>query len=229
MTKIILTVVLGILPSIIWLYIFLKNDKNPEPKILILLTFLIGVLIIFPVILIERYIRTSLIFPRIINSSLLILFLFTLTEEIFKFSAAYISINNNPEFNEFIDAMVYSIVAALGFATLENLSIIYEVINNHSSSYTIITGLIRFTGAVFLHALCGAIIGFFWAKGLIFKKTFIFIPLGIVVSSIFHFSFDYIIIYISSGTLFSSLILLFSFFVVILFFKNLEKYGKITK
>jgi len=231
MDKIILTPILGILPSLFWLYFFLKKDPKPEPRILILLTFLIGALFVFPVLLIEKSLHKIFVFLNIAQTSFLVLLIIAFTEEIFKFVAAYISTKDNSEFNEATDVMIYPIIAALGFATLENLAIV------HSLFYTqplflqgiFMITLLRFMGAIFLHALCGGIIGFFWAKGIIFKKVFPFISLGIVLSTALHFSFNYLILRSELEMFLSFIILFISSFFVLIFFKHLKKYDNQNK
>ena len=50
-----------------------------------------------------------------------------LIEEIIKFVASHFAARRSPAFSEPVDAMIYMIVAALGFATLENIGALSSI------------------------------------------------------------------------------------------------------
>src|SRR5574340_1790369 len=109
-------VLLGLIPSFAWMIFFLKEDVHPEPKKIIFKVFITGFFATFLVIAIQFALREVLISHRVADGELLSLFAFALTEEIFKFLAAYLIVRRNKCFDEPVDAMIYMIVAALGFA-----------------------------------------------------------------------------------------------------------------
>lgn len=136
---------------------------------------------------------------QIKNYSPISFFFFGIIEEIFKFLAAYLVIRKSPFFDEPVDAMIYMIVAALGFATVENVAVIYNI-SVFSEVFGIIT--LRFVGATLLHALSSGLLGYYWAKGIILnrlnkinKKTvWVFIFKGVVFATLLHMVFNCLIL-----------------------------------
>ena len=202
---------LGLLPSFAWLIFFLREDLHPEPKKIILKVFLSGFCITFAVIAIQFAFQDILNFYKISGASLLYLSIFALVEEILKFIAVYFVIRKCKFFDEPVDAMVYMITAALGFAMLENIAIMVSIANI-SEALGAIT--IRFVGATLLHALSSGIVGYWWAKGLMSiknsksepqsicdypenvdtSKIWNQIIIGIVIATVLHTLFNYLII-----------------------------------
>ena len=103
----------GFIPTLLWLWFWRKEDIHPEPRRLILLAFVMGMLTIPFVIPIQKYTAT------IFSGGLLVL-IWAAIEEILKFSFAYFSVLRHKEMNEPIDEVIYMITIALGFAALEN-------------------------------------------------------------------------------------------------------------
>lgn len=178
----------GILPSLIWLQFYLRRDVHPEPKSMILKIFFYGMLSTLPAFFLEIAIfeeteklnlSSSLVF--ILNMFLGVAFI----EESLKFLVVREKVLNNPEFDEPVDAMIYMIIAALGFAAAENIIIFLPLKSPLSEIFEI--SLFRFLGATFLHALSSGTLGFFIGLSF-FKKekrgelTF----LGIIVATFLH-------------------------------------------
>ncbi|NCO44562.1 PrsW family intramembrane metalloprotease [Candidatus Wolfebacteria bacterium] len=185
---------LGLLPSFAWLIFFLKEDVHPEPKKMIFKVFLSGFFITFIVIAIQFLFQNIFNFYKVADSNPFSLFVFALSEEILKFIAVYFVVRKSKFFDEPVDAMIYMIVAALGFAMLENLAIMLSIIKV-SEAFGVIT--IRFVGATLLHALSSAIVGYWWAKGLLSIKRGLAmgaqIAKGIIIATILHTFFNYLI------------------------------------
>ena len=205
----------GVLPSFLWLCFYLKKDKEPEPRFLLLKIFVYGGLATIPTIFIQEFVLNQIqtsYFSSPLSFLIIILFLMALIEEIFKFSVVKTKILNNPEFNEPIDAMIYMITASLGFAAAENFLVLIFSANQDliGSSFYLMTeeiiwgnvfqiSLVRFIGATFLHALCGAIIGFF--IGLSFfniEKKKLILP-ALFLATILHTLYNFSIIKIEEG------------------------------
>jgi RsiW-degrading membrane proteinase PrsW (M82 family) len=137
--------IVPVIPGLIWLWIFYKTDRyEPEPKRLVMLTFLLGVLSIIPAFLGERLgehvypylasIERAAAAPLGELSNPLPLFIgcFLIIgpcEELAKFLAVRLFIYRNREFDEPLDGIIYASAAALGFASLEN--VFYVVDWNH--------------------------------------------------------------------------------------------------
>ncbi len=130
-------IALAIAPGIFFMYFYYKKDKwDPEPKWLIVKTFLFGILICFPVIICE------LPFPGAFLGAVIAAPIF---EELFKYFAVRWAAYKNPAFNEPMDGLVYSSAAALGFATIENIMYV-------GGTY-LREGVAAMTGVVIIRAL----------------------------------------------------------------------------
>ncbi len=199
---VILFIVLGFLPSFAWLWFFLKEDIHPEPKKMIVKTFSAGALAaIFAVAF--QFLFLNIFKTFYIAESDPVSFLsFSAIEEIFKFLAVYLIIRKNRFFDEPIDAMIYMIIAALGFAAVENVAVASSI-TNFSEAVGALT--LRFVGATLLHALSSGVVGYYWAKKLLCQVSSIrcqvssircqvLIFKGIVFASLLHMVFNYLIL-----------------------------------
>ncbi len=200
---------LALLPSFIWLLFYFKKDVHPEPKRLILRVFLVSMIsTLLVAFTIAAFQQESKAFPYLFNWKsalspflafpLLVLFLNALWEETFKYLVVRFSILRNPEFDEPVDAMEYMVVAALGFAAVENIVVGFQF-NNISSLISVL--FVRFLGATFLHALCSAIVGFFLARAIFWKKNrkryplkIGFVLIGLAIAAVLHTFFNFLII-----------------------------------
>lgn len=222
----------GILPSFLWLQFYLGKDVHPEPKPMILKIFFYGVLAIIPAILFELAIFKIV---RILNFSPLISYILNmflgvaLTEELLKFSVIKINILKHPQFDEPVDAMVYMIIAGLGFAAGENTLILLPVKSPFWSQIFQVS-LIRFLGATFLHALSCGILGFFIGLSF-FKKDKKFVPLGLLLAVLLHGFYNLSIIEIEGNfkILTPFLLLLSSAIFVSFGFQRLKKMAESYK
>ena len=181
--------IFGLLPSIIWLLYFLRKDVHPEPKRMVLKVFLWGMLITLPAIFLEKG-----IFEVINTLNLPYIFYIFLgiaaTEEILKYLVVRYRVLNDPEFDEPLDAMLYMIIAALGFAGLENILILFSSPFNFFEMVFI--SILRFVGAVFLHTLCSGSLGYFLSLSFFEPKnrTKLFIA-GILIAILAHGFFNF--------------------------------------
>ncbi|MCX6738186.1 MAG: PrsW family intramembrane metalloprotease [Candidatus Parcubacteria bacterium] len=183
-------IILGLIPSFIWLLFYLRKDKRPEPNEMVIKIFIYGMATTLPVALIEwGFVNVLKKFDLSSTMMLAIYFLLgvALVEEVAKYLIIRIRILGDPEFDEPIDAMIYMIIAGLGFAALENILVLFVLKQPDLMEKTILTLTGRFIGATFLHALCSANIGFFLALSLIKKKkNLLYLTVGLAVSIILH-------------------------------------------
>ena len=207
----------SILPAVLWLWFWLReDDKHPEPEAMIVVTFIVGILSVIPTYFAEEYVAKAVTNPA------LLLACWALIEEIMKFGAAWIAALRTRFYDEPIDAIIYLITAALGFAAAENFLFI---VNSQDAITSVLTGSMRFVGASLLHTLASAFIGSLLA--LSFNKhyslRFFAGAFGLITSTILHTSFNVFIIKNDGGqisTVFMALWLSIVF--LILFFEKLE-------
>ena len=166
--RLILYIFFGILPSLVWLSYYLRKDVHPEPKRMILKVFLLGFLITLPVFFVQiglSALLAELKLPTLIISILYWFFVIAFTEEFFKYLVVKKAVFKSSHLDEPLDLMLYMIIAALGFAALENIIYIFSPADNLSLSQvlnnTLIISFVRFIGATFLHTLTSGTLGYF--------------------------------------------------------------------
>ncbi|NQV93449.1 PrsW family intramembrane metalloprotease [Candidatus Kaiserbacteria bacterium] len=193
----------GLLPSLLWLWFWRREDRlHPEPRRLILIAFIMGMLSIPFVIPIQKYTAT------IFSGGLLIL-IWAAIEEILKYSFAYFSVLRNKEMNEPIDEVLYMITIALGFAALENTLFLIEPLSSGRFVESVVTGNFRFLGATLLHVLSSATVGVFMAFAFYKNRAqkLLYTGVGIILAILLHSLFNFSIIK-SNGT---NILLVFAF------------------
>lgn len=188
--------VLGLLPGFAWLVFYLTEDPHPEPRRLIVLTFFSGIAFGFFTIAAEQAFNRSAAQAGIQELSILSLLGLAFIEELMKFGAAHFAVGKNPELDHApIDRMIYMIVAALGFATLENIGAITNIPSGTAIvSLALQTGSLRFVGATLLHSLTSGIIGYHWARGVARGNVVKNLVIGFLIASALHAFFNYLIL-----------------------------------
>ncbi|PIP55581.1 MAG: hypothetical protein COX06_02485 [Candidatus Zambryskibacteria bacterium CG22_combo_CG10-13_8_21_14_all_42_17] len=183
----------GVLPALVWLAFWLHEDyKNPEPRGLILKTFLLGMLAVILVLPFQKIV--DIWFP---GTMLITIILWVVLEEVFKFVAAFFGGLRSFEDNEPIDPIIYMVTAALGFVALENTLFIFSPLISEDITSVIVTGNLRFMGASLLHILSSGIIGVFLAFSFYKPKSarIILVSFALVLAIAFHTGFNLLIIY----------------------------------
>jgi RsiW-degrading membrane proteinase PrsW (M82 family) len=182
----------GIIPSLLWLWFWLKEDDNhPEPKSMLTIVFIMGMIAVVAVLPIQKFIQDH------VNSYEGQLVLWASAEEIIKYIAVLIILYKTNVADEPIDWPIYMITAALGFAALENMLFLLKIFpSSIDTTLSLSTGNLRFLGANLLHAISSGIIGisigisFYMQKYI--KKLMLFF--GFIVAIALHSSFNFFII-----------------------------------
>ena len=226
----VLLVIIGFLPSVVWLLIFLTKDPRPEPRYLIVKVFLFGV-IIAPVVVLLEAIISGISRNGFISSAALFFTLAAFIEEYMKYWVVKTSVLSKPDFDEPHDAIIYMITAALGFAAMENILIAFKI---YPEGFAAALGIIslRFTGATLLHALASGIVGYFLGLAWFFyhfKKQII--AFGLVLASFLHLIFNYMIFLNPTAALPGNTVLLLGMmiFLLILFDKLKERHKQLIQ
>ncbi len=186
----------GLAPSFIWLLFYLRKDSHPESNKMVIKIFICGMAIALVAAFAELGIASFLekeltLLGWILYNLLGIAFV----EELLKYLVVRRKILGDSAFDEPVDAIVYMIITALGFAALENILILTSLKEAFPFFNTIMTSTIRFVGATFLHALASGTLGFFLALSLFHsKKRIQLIISGIAVATVLHAVYNLTII-----------------------------------
>ena len=120
--------VLAFAPGIFWLWLIYSRDKyRPEPRGLVIRTFIFGILSALPVVIAETILGGPTLEDMeagIITAGQAAYGAFIvagLVEEMAKYLVVRYTIYRSPYFDEPMDGIVYASAAALGFASIENV------------------------------------------------------------------------------------------------------------
>ena len=203
----------SIIPVIIILLYVYKKDRFPEPPRIVFITFALGVATIFPILMIIPLIEGFAENLNLLSEPSHFYFAFiraALLEEIFKWLVIiYYCVKLN-ELNEPMDALVYGVAASLGFAAFENFEYVTGSLQSSVELASSVAWLRAFT-AVPLHAICGAIMGYFLIKTIfIIKNKNINLFLSLFAPVIIHGLYDFILMSekVASGLIYPLLIVL---------------------
>jgi len=216
-------------PSVIWLLFFLKKDIHPESNRMILKIFFYGMVAALLTILVELGFAQQIERFQLSKSLSLIIYVFlgiALVEEMMKYLVVKTQVLGHRECDEPVDVVLYMIIAALGFAALENLFILFPLVDPFQFFNTFATSVFRFVGATFLHALASGFIGYFLVLSFLNSKNGFKLRLaGIAIATALHGLYDFSIITIESNLKFVIPIIILSLLAIFisLGFKKVKK------
>ena len=181
----IITSILTIVPTILLLQYFYKRDLNPEPREVLIQTFLRGIFIIPAVVIVSYAFRIFL--SDGMNPTLHGLYraflCAALPEEFFKFWVVIRYSSRHSAFDEPMDGILYGAVASLGFATFENILYV--------SDGGLYVALARAVTAVPGHACYGAIMGYYAGVSRFGLRPKAYLWLGLLFAVLMHGLYDY--------------------------------------
>jgi RsiW-degrading membrane proteinase PrsW (M82 family) len=173
---------------ILW-YVYHKDKYEREPKGLIVVTFLLGVAVAVPAGIIEYLFEWGTGIPmtgNMLGAFIGSFFVVAPVEEVAKYFAVRVKAYRAASFNEVMDGIVYCVAAALGFATIENVFYVFQ--------FGAATGLFRAFLSVPLHAMCGAIIGYYLGMKKVYKEDKkYFVGAGLLIAILFHGAYDFVL------------------------------------
>lgn len=196
----ILAFILGLIPSLIWMWFWLKEDIHPEPAKMITLSFIGGMVAVLFVLPFQK-----LVYFYFENNEALSFTLWATIEELSKFGFVYfIALQSKKLVDEPVDDIIYLIISALGFVTFENALFLIQPISDGNVIDTIIHGNLRFVGASLLHIMTSATIGIMMAlsfyKSVGARRLYTFF--GIVIAIVLHTAFNLFILSEVPGNIF---------------------------
>lgn len=190
--------IFGIIPAVIWLWFWLKEDMHPEPNKFIIFCFLGGMLSVFVALPLQH------VAENFTQNMIFLFIIWAIIEELLKFGAGWIGGIHTTADDEPVDAVIYMIVAALGFVAMENTLFLIDPMISGNLTNTLITNNLRFMGATLLHIISSGTIGIFFA--LSFKKKeqwrIVYATSGLILAILLHTSFNLLIMNNENGNIF---------------------------
>lgn len=195
-------------------YLFDRHDR--EPIRMLLKIFVLGMISVVPTILAEYVLSSFFMVGGVVGAFYTAFVVAGFTEEFMKRRVVIKHVYYNPVFNEKLDGIVYCVMAALGFATIEN---IMYVVLRFSDIESI--GLYRAVLSVPAHMLFAVTMGYYLSLAKFSsapKEQEYFYIKSLTVPVILHGTFDFILM---SGI--ELLMLFFIPFVIYMWVVNLKK------
>ncbi|MFK7810132.1 MAG: PrsW family intramembrane metalloprotease [Saprospiraceae bacterium] len=185
----ILLIFLAILPGLVISFLIIRADRyEREPKLLMASAFILGGLITYPTMLVEGlFVDLGWEESRNVFRVFLFALLFVgVIEEFFKFicfGASYF----HKAFNEPLDGIVYAVLIAMGFATVENIF--------YADQFGVPTIMLRAFTAVPAHGAFAVVMGYYVGLSKTDKKQrWKLILYGLGLASFLHGLYDFFII-----------------------------------
>ncbi|MDF2681399.1 MAG: conserved hypothetical rane protein [Brevibacillus sp.] len=157
-------------------YFYLRDSLEPEPISMVIRSFIFGVLLVIPIMVIQYIMQTEWnwrdgIVAEVFQSAVI--------EEFFKWMVIYFTAYKHVEFDEPYDGIVYAVAVSLGFATLENL--FYLIINGLDIAFW------RALLPVSSHALFAVWMGYYlglakFSKGVRKERIFLWVSVVLPIS-----------------------------------------------
>ncbi|WP_134698938.1 glutamic-type intramembrane protease PrsW [Ammoniphilus sp. YIM 78166] len=180
------TIGASIAPGIALLsFFYLKDRYQTEPLHMVIKTFVFGILLVFPVMVLQYGLQEEFYFGDFGKAFIIA----GLIEEFFKWFIVYYTVYKHVDFDEPYDGIVYSVAVSLGFATLENFFYLY--------SFGIQEAWMRALLPVSSHALFGVTMGYYLGRakfeGTLSKQRWLMIY-AVVVPALLHGCYDMILL-----------------------------------
>jgi len=142
--------IFALLPVALILYYIYKKDSRPEPFKTLAITFLLGCATVLPACLAENFFATDNVFVE--NYCVV-----APAEEFFKMLVVMLYIWKHKDFDDSYDAIVYCVMASLGFAAVENVMYVF------SNENGLMVALLRAVLSIPGHTVFAVFMGYFVA------------------------------------------------------------------
>ena len=170
------------------IYIYIRDKYEREPFRLLLKALFTGILIVLPVVFIEKFlISFSVQSDGLLKVAYGSFIVASLTEEGFKFLGFILIFWPNRNFNEKFDGIVYAVFISLGFAAIENIFYVFQGGIN--------IGILRALTAVPAHALFGTVMGYYFGLARFYPDLrHKYLILALLLPFIWHGLYDFLLL-----------------------------------
>lgn len=177
--QIIGAILMACVPAIIWSRIYYK--KSPEGRNLTLLTFFVGALAVFPILIYKfmwqffpwinafrlagDYSQDIIGFSKIVVLPLSVVITFMIVgviEELMKFAS--VKVADADEISQIDDAIEFFIIAALGFSFTENILYFYNIWVTQGAHNLLLPFVFRSSFSTFAHLLFSGVLGYYYGE-----------------------------------------------------------------
>lgn len=217
----------GLIASLIWLWFWLREDPHHEPRKALFLAFSFGAIAVFAALFLEKasyYIGLNFGFWPKGTPTFALFLLWAAIEEFLKYGAAFWAAMRKDAFDEPIDAPVYLITAALGFAAIENILMLFGIFQGEIAS-GLAAAHLRFIGATLLHVLTSSVVGLSIAYDFFHPHHRLRNALGgLVLATLLHAVFNFFILKGGAeGLIYVFSVVWLGVIVIILSFEKIKK------
>ena len=185
-------ILLAVAPGAALVFFILLNDRyDREPARLLVKIFVMGMLVTIPTIVVELIGQYFNVFSGLLGKAVEAFIVVGLSEEFFKRRVVLRYAYSHPAFNERMDGIVYCSIAALGFATLEN---IFYVISYYAIQPDL--WITRALVSVPVHMLLGIIMGYYLSLAKYCPhpgKCKGYMTKSLLIPALLHGAFDFVL------------------------------------
>jgi len=199
-----LCTVLAMIPAAVYMWYFLKKD--PEPKRVVIKTFVFGCLSVIPLAIIQYFMTTHPEFDvyDLISSNFsnlyyihIATFMFVgLTEEYAKHWVVKVADDKDKSFRKISDGIELSIIAALGFAFIEHIVYFVGIYSSEGFESLIIPFVFRSIFTTLAHCTFSGIYGYYYGKSHFLKsriKRDLTVIRGLISAMVLHAIFNFVL------------------------------------
>jgi RsiW-degrading membrane proteinase PrsW (M82 family) len=180
---IVLGLVMAVAPALLWLVIFYRLDRaEPEPKRLVAGVYLTGLLLaaalhlpIFGVLFATDTWLGTYWWSQLLGNVLVV----GMVSAAIIYGTVRVVVFDNPEFDERLDGVIYTVAAGLGVATVSNFVYVLQ-----HGGVDINIGSIRVVVDTLGYASAAGVLGYFIGQARFEKTPLIYLPGGVLLTAV---------------------------------------------
>ncbi len=179
-------------PALVLVWYYYRQDRRkPEPKGLILKVFFLGIASTVPAVFLELVLKQFEVYMKgipFLVAFFRAFFIAALCEEWIKLQVVKRFVYKTGAFDEVMDGVVYTVIASLGFACMENILYVMQ--------YDMTVAVVRAFSAVPMHAFVSGIMGYYIGRARYAENTRrekSLMRKGLFIAVLIHGIYDFIL------------------------------------